>query len=97
MTISPKRGGLTLSQTTQFTATVTNDVGAAGVTWSTTEEQFQGQTTTAATYTSGAAGTFIITATSKADVTQSASATIAVTDLAGMTTYHNDLSRDGVN
>ncbi len=97
VTISPKRGGLTLSQTTQFTATVTNDVGAAGVTWSTTGGTISGQTTTAATYSSGAAGTFIITATSKADVTQSASATIGVTDLTGMTTYHNDLSRDGVN
>ena len=97
VTISPKRGGLTLSQTTQFTATVTNDVGAAGVKWSTTGGTLSGQTTTTATYSSGAAGTFTITATSKADVTQSASATIGVTDLTGMTTYHNDLSRDGVN
>jgi hypothetical protein len=31
------------------------------------------------------------------DVTKSASATIGVTDLAGVFTYHNDLSRDGVN
>ena len=38
-----------------------------------------------------------MTATSKADATKSASATIGVTDLAGVTTYHNDLSRDGVN
>src|SRR5271165_3315280 len=33
VTISPKRGGLTLSQTMPFTATVTNDVGTAGVRW----------------------------------------------------------------
>ncbi|HEY1923673.1 MAG TPA: hypothetical protein VGG58_00390 [Candidatus Acidoferrum sp.] len=36
-------------------------------------------------------------ATSKTDATKSATATIAVTDLAGVTTYHNDLSRDGAN
>ncbi|MGC2464502.1 MAG: fibronectin type III domain-containing protein, partial [Candidatus Acidiferrum sp.] len=36
VTISPKRGGVTISQTLLFTATVKNDVGAAGVTWSTT-------------------------------------------------------------
>ena len=38
-----------------------------------------------------------ITATSKADSTKSAAATIAVTDLAGVTTYHNDVARDGAN
>ena len=43
-----------------------------------------------------AAGTHTITATSVADVTKSASALVAVTDLAGVLTYHNDLSRDGV-
>jgi hypothetical protein len=32
-----------------------------------------------------------------ADNTKSASATIAITDLAGVTTYHNDLARDGAN
>jgi hypothetical protein len=38
-----------------------------------------------------------VTATSVADVTKSATATIGVSDLAGVFTYHNDLSRDGVN
>ena len=38
-----------------------------------------------------------ITATSKQDVTKSASATIGVTDLSGVLTYHNNLARDGSN
>ena len=38
-----------------------------------------------------------IAATSVANSTQSAAATVAVTDLAGVYTYHNDLSRDGAN
>jgi chitodextrinase len=97
VTISPKRGGITTSQTLAFTATVTNDVGAAGVTWSVTGGTLTGQTVTAATFSSAAVGSFTITATSKADDTVSASATIGVTNLTGLATYHNDLSRDGVN
>jgi hypothetical protein len=38
-----------------------------------------------------------VTATSKADTTKSATATYGITDLAGVTTYHNDGARDGVN
>ena len=38
-----------------------------------------------------------VTATSKADTTKSAVATFGITDLAGVTTYHNDGARDGVN
>jgi hypothetical protein len=49
-------------------------------------------------FTAGtAAGTHTIVATSVADATQSGSAIVAVTDLAGVYTYHNDLARDGVN
>ncbi len=44
-----------------------------------------------------ALGNVTITATSVADPTGSASATLAVTDLTGVTTYHNDSSRDGAN
>jgi len=44
-----------------------------------------------------AAGVYTLTATSAADVTKSASATIAVTDLPGVLTYHNNLLRDGSN
>jgi chitodextrinase len=97
VTVTPKRAGVTISQTLALTATVANDVGAAGVTWSTTGGTLAGPTLTAATFSSAAAGSFTITATSNFDNTQSASATIGVTDLAGVLTYHNDLSRDGVN
>ncbi len=98
VTISPVRGGLTLGQGMNFTATVTNDVGSAGVTWSATSGSLSGQTTTTATYTApGLGGAVTVTATSIADITKSASATIGVTDLAGVLTYHNDNNRDGVN
>jgi hypothetical protein len=43
------------------------------------------------------AGIYTITATSVADITKSAATPIGVTDLAGVLTYHNDLSRDGAN
>ena len=43
------------------------------------------------------AGTHTVTATSTADTTKSDTAGVAVTDLAGVFTYHNDVARDGVN
>jgi hypothetical protein len=98
VTLTPKRGGVTVSQSLNFTATVTNDVGSAGVTWTASSGTFGAQTVTTATYVAPvSAGVITVTATSKADVTKSASATVGVTDLAGVTTYHNDPSRDGVN
>jgi hypothetical protein len=42
-------------------------------------------------------GTHTVAARSDADSTVSATASVAITDLAGVFTYHNDLSRDGVN
>ena len=106
VTISPKRGGLTLGQKLKVTATVTNDVGAAGVNWSASGAgctgnacgTFTNVTLTSATFVAPAsAGVFMVTATSNADNTKSAAATIGVTDLAGVFTYHNDLARDGAN
>jgi chitodextrinase len=98
VTISPKRGGLTISQPMPFTATLTNDVGAAGVTWTASSGSFSTQSTSSATYVApSSAGVVTVTATSVADGTKSATATIGVTDLAGVATYHNDLSRAGVN
>jgi hypothetical protein len=44
-----------------------------------------------------AAGTHTVAARSVADTTVSASASVFITDLAGVFTYHNGLSRDGVN
>jgi hypothetical protein len=98
VSLSPIRGGVTVGQQLQFTATVLNDIGAAGVSWTVTSGgALNGQTATTASFSSASAGVYTITATSIVDNTQSASATIGVTDLAGVFTYHNNLSRDGSN
>jgi hypothetical protein len=98
VTLTPKGGGLVVGQALNFTATVTNDVGGAGVIFSAPSGTFSSQTATTAMYVAPTSpGSITVTATSKADATKSASATIGVTDLAGVNTYHNDLSRDGVN
>jgi len=98
VSISPRRGGVVLNQLLPLTATVTNDVAAAGVAWSVSAGGvLTGQSTSKASFNSAAAGVFTITATSKADGSKSASITVGVTDLAGVTTYHNNLSRDGSN
>jgi hypothetical protein len=106
VTISPRRGGLTVTQSLPVTATVLNDVGAAGVTWSASGPTcsgiscgtFASATSNSATYVAPPTpGIYSITATSVADITKSASNSIGVTDLAGVLTYHNNVSRDGTN
>jgi hypothetical protein len=106
VTISPKRGGLTVTQSLSVTSAVLNDIGTAGVTWSASGAACSGAscgtftnvTSTSATYVApSVAGIYSITATSVADVTKSASNSLAVTDLSGVLAYHNNLSRDGTN
>ena len=98
VSLTPTRGGLTVSQTLNLSATLANDVGNAGVTWSTTLGSFSAQSATSATYVApSAAGMVTITATSVTDVANSASATFGVTDLGLVGTFHNDNSRDGAN
>ncbi len=98
VSLSPNLGGATITQQIQLTASVTNDVGAAGVSWSvSTGGGLSGQTTTVASFSAATAGVYTVTATSVADVTKSATATIGVTDLQGVYGYHNDLARDGVD
>src|SRR5579862_7794504 len=106
VSISPVRAGLEITQTLSITPTTTD---AAGVTWSATGSSCSGSSCgtfsastslngVAVTYTApSTAGLYSITATSKTQNTVSASLSVAVTDLAGVATYHNDLSRDGVN
>src|SRR3984885_7464186 len=98
VSISAKSAALAAKQGYPITAT-TND--AAGVTWTSnggtvsTETSFTGA---AVTYTApGTAGSYKVTATSVSSAGTSASMTFVVTDLAGVTTYHNDLARDGTN
>src|ERR1035438_3840212 len=101
--ISPKRAAVAaITQTQQFTATVTGNVSDLSVTWSV--DTIAGGNATVGTigssglYTPPAAGgTHNVTATSVALSTSSASVSVAVSDLAGVFTYHNDVSRDGAD
>jgi hypothetical protein len=98
--LSPRQAGLTVGQQIGLTA-ATNDY--AGVSWSVSPA---GGSLSATTSSSGAvvtltapqaAGVYTITATSVTNAKFSASIQVGVTDLAGMYTYHDDLSRDGAN
>ena len=100
VTVSPNAAGITLWQTQQFAATVP---GGGTPTWSVDTVLGGNATvgtivptgTSTATYTPGtAAGTHTILAASGID---SGTATLGVTDLTGVYTFHNDLSRDGAN
>jgi len=107
VSVSPRRGGLTTSQTLPVTATLTNDSTNAGVVWSfTSTGSTSGGGFVPTTSTSGnavtftaptAAGVVTITATSVADGSKLATAAIGVTDLTGVTTYLNGNSRQGGN
>ncbi len=98
VSIAPRRGGVALNQLLVLTATVVNDVATAGVTWSVSAGGvLSGQSTSKASFSSGTAGVYTVTATSNADTSKLSTITIGVTDLAGVTTYHNNLSRDGAN
>jgi hypothetical protein len=102
VSVSPQWGGLTLSQSQVFTATVLNDSQNLGVTWSATGGSLSSNTSNPTTYSvSGApAGVYTITATSNADNTKSASATIGITNLGGIYSWRGmegDTTRQGVN
>jgi hypothetical protein len=101
VSVSPKFAGATVKQTVSLTALVTNDKLSKGVTWTAsggTLSATQSVSGASITYTAPSTpGAYTIAAVSSSDVTVSASATIGVTDLPGVYTYHNDLARDGVN
>jgi hypothetical protein len=102
--LSPKMATIAMAQTAQFSSTL---VGGAAVTWVVDGVANGNNTTgtvsatglyTAIAGTSGTApGLHTILATSTTDATQAQSAVVAVTDLAGVYTYHNDIARDGAN
>jgi hypothetical protein len=102
VSVSPSAAAVVVTtQTQQFTGAVTGTMnttlnwsvdGVAGGSAST------GTIDSTGLYTPpGTAGMHTVTATSAAESSASASATVAVTDLPGVFTHHNDLSRDGVN
>jgi hypothetical protein len=104
--ITPAEFGITVSQSVTLAATVANDSTGEGVTWSVSGPSCSGAacgTLSAATSTSvkytapTTGGDYIVTAISVANVTKSATATIGVTDLAGVYTYRNDGTRTSIN
>ena len=102
VTVSPSVAAVAATtQTQQFTATVSGSTNLS-VNWS-VDGAAGGTATTGTVSTSGlytppaSGGTHTITATSGANSAASGSATVAVTDLPGVFTHHNDLSRDGTN
>jgi len=97
VTVTPVRGGVTITQPLSLTAAVQNDSSNAGVTWSSSGGSLTNQTSTSATFSATTAGVYTITATSNTDVTKSAAAVIGGTDLAGVHTWRNDVSRSGIN
>src|SRR5882762_1186692 len=102
--LSPKRTAVTMSasQTAQFTATVYNDPSNSGVTWQVDGNNggnsTSGTITSAGLFTPGSQpGQHTVTAFSKANASVTASAMVAVTDLAGVYMHHNDVARTGQN
>jgi chitodextrinase/regulation of enolase protein 1 (concanavalin A-like superfamily) len=97
--VSPRQPAITTGQTQQFSAVVP---GNGGANWS-VDGIANGNTTVGTIDSTGlyappsTGGTHAITATSQANGSVSGSATVAVTDLAGVYTYHNDLPRTGQN
>jgi len=99
--VSSKLAAITTSQSQQFTASI-NDPENGGVSWS-VDGISGGDATTGAVSTTGLftpgsqVGVHTVTATSNSNPLVSASVTIAVTDLGGVFTYHNDTARTGQN
>jgi hypothetical protein len=97
VSLSVLRGGITVNQPLQLTASVRNDSSSSGVTWSSSGGILSKQMGDSATFRATVAGVYTITVTSKADATASAVASVGVTDLAGVTTWRNDREHSGVN
>ncbi|HTC50383.1 MAG TPA: hypothetical protein VK700_00445 [Steroidobacteraceae bacterium] len=98
LTLSPQTAAITQSQTLQFATVPTG----AAVTW-TVDGISNGNATVGSVNASGlytpgtAAGVHAVIATDAVNSAQSANASVAVTDLTGVYTAHNDVSRDGTN
>ena len=103
VTVSPRFAAVvTTTQTQQFTSSVSGNMGNSSVTWSVDGiaggNAPAGTVSAAGLYTPPAtAGTHTVTATSVAVPSSSGSASVAVTDLSGVFTFHNDGARDGAN
>lgn len=95
MALSPTLAALTAAQTQQFTATIPGGVTNWSVDGVAGGNSATGTISAAGLYTPGSAeGRHTIKA---ANTAVAATGVVAVTTLAGVYTYHNDLSRDGLN
>jgi hypothetical protein len=99
--VTPATASISTIQKQQFTATVVNSTNPA-VTWKVDDVQggnaTVGTISAAGLYTpSPLEATHSVTATSVADPTKSASASVTVKFLSGVLTYHNDNARTGQN
>jgi hypothetical protein len=101
VSIVPMQSEATPGQSVQFTASISGTV-SSNVTWA-VDGVSGGNSTTGTISPSGlytapsAAGSHIVTATSTANTTQTASVPIVVTNYAGTFVYHNDNGRTGQN
>jgi chitodextrinase len=99
LTITPRNAALTLQQTQQFS---TNAPLGTILNWSV--DGVAGGNGTVGTVSAGGLytppsthGTHTVTATNSINLAYTASAAVAVTDLTGVTTWHNDNARTGQN
>jgi hypothetical protein len=102
VSVSPKRAAAVTSGSQSFTATLAGDAANAGVQWKVDDiaggNASVGTISADGVYTSPSApGTHTVVATSVSDNTKNASVSIAVSDVSGVFTYHNNLARDGAN
>jgi hypothetical protein len=102
VSVTPRLAGVTVSQSQQFLAAVSGDPNNLGVSWAV--DGVPGGNLSGGTISpvgvympGGTVGSHTVTATSLADHTTNATATIAVTGLTGVFTYHNDAARTGQN
>jgi chitodextrinase len=98
-TITPRNAALTLLQTQQFT---TNAPGGTTLTWS-VDAVAGGNSTVGTISASGlytppaSGGAHTVSAVNPSNPAFTVSASVAVTDLTGITLYHNDVARTGQN
>src|SRR5437764_7636334 len=101
VTVRPRTTGLTYTQTQQFTAKVSNSTNTS-VRW--TVDGITGGNSTVGTISSSglytpphALGTHTVRAISLADTSKSATGRVITTNYAGLYTWHNNNSRNGLN
>jgi len=102
VTVSPLRAAITTGQTQTFTASV-NGSPSTSVTWEIDTvpggNGAVGTISAGGVYTPPSTGGVhnVVARSTMSTSSASPASTVAVTDLAGVYTYHNDVSRDGVN